>query len=104
MRDLIIECDARRERVDALLTRQRYRSGRRLQHKGRRRVRIKRSDHIEQEIVQCRLLFVAVTRAECQSQIFRDLICRLPDDESGRAPWRERVWQEGEITGVAGQL
>src|SRR3546814_1266127 len=83
MRDLIIECDARRERVEALLTRQRYRSGRRLQHKGRRRVRIKRSDHIEQEIVQCLLLFGAVTRAECQSQIFRALICRLPEDGNG---------------------
>src|SRR3546814_1980501 len=55
----------------------------RLQHKGRRRVRIKRSDHIEQEIVQCLLLFGAVTRAECQSQIFRDLICRLPEDGNG---------------------
>src|SRR3546814_5223515 len=55
----------------------------RLQHKGRRRVRIKRSDHIEQEIVQCLLLVGAVTRAECQSQIFRDLICRLPEDGNG---------------------
>src|SRR3546814_18595532 len=35
------------------------------------------------EIVQCLLLFGAVTRAECQSQIFRDLICRLPEDGNG---------------------